>query len=97
MGVIVRVLQDEGHESWVKWTVEVSVLSIRQRLSKHWLTLQVLEIALAARTEVVLAVDGVEDFSAVNSDGERAARDFSGPSADAKAKFSRHGEIIDGK
>ncbi|TXT09069.1 hypothetical protein VHUM_02543 [Vanrija humicola] len=54
----------------------------------RWI-INILEIVLAARTEIVLSVDGERNTSAVDSDGERATRDFSGPSADAIAKFAQ--------
>ncbi|WOO84917.1 Topoisomerase 1-associated factor 1 [Vanrija pseudolonga] len=54
----------------------------------RWM-INVLEIVLAARTEIVLSVDGERNLSVVDSDGERATRDFSGPSADAIAKFAQ--------
>ena len=56
---------------------------------------QMLALAHAARTEVVLSVDGVqralEDGDDGDMDEDRRTRNFAGPSKDAIAKFSQYG------
>ncbi|KAK8843979.1 hypothetical protein IAR55_006771 [Kwoniella newhampshirensis] len=52
-----------------------------------------MEIALAARTEIVLAIDGEANLIDEGSDdegNERRARNFSGPSIEAMEKFVQH-------
>ncbi|KAK4685899.1 replication fork protection complex subunit TIMELESS/Tof1/Swi1, partial [Tremellales sp. Uapishka_1] len=55
----------------------------------HWV-IESMEIALAARTEVVLAVDGSPGDHVGQDEDERGLRDFSGPSNLAVEKFERH-------
>lgn len=57
--------------------------------------LQVLEIAHAARTEVVLAVDGLNGGQMDANDDiddDRRVRNFGGPSKEAIDKFVSHGK-----
>ncbi|WWD21366.1 hypothetical protein CI109_105851 [Kwoniella shandongensis] len=55
--------------------------------------ISIMEIALAARTEIVLAVDGEPNLLDEDSDeegNERRARNFAGPSKEAMDKFAQH-------
>ena len=60
-----------------------------------------MEIALAARTDVVLAVDGPTITNAnegeSDEDDERRLHHFGGPSKDAIAKFAQQGEFRYGR
>jgi len=95
MGVVVAMLVQAGHEDWIRWVIEVRGLDWPTKVVAEYL--QVLEIALAARTEIVVAVDG-PNGAPVNGDerdedDERRVRDFAGPSRDAIAKFAQAGEV----
>jgi replication fork protection complex subunit Tof1/Swi1 len=94
MGVVVGVLVQAGHQVWITWIIEVC---FSFGFSPLELTIvQVLEVALAARQEVVLAIDGSAESRGLGEDedeeGDERARDFSGPSRDAIERFQRVGE-----
>ena len=57
---------------------------------------QMLEVAHAARTEVVLSVDGAQralEDDDEHMDEDRRTRNFGGPSKDAIEKFAQYGEF----
>jgi replication fork protection complex subunit Tof1/Swi1 len=93
MGVAVSLLVEAGHEDWIKWIISVSCVCMGWT-DVHADVMQEMELALAAREEVVLAVDEPR----VNGDGEESEeeenrpRNFVGPSMGAIEKFTQYGE-----
>ncbi|WVR08981.1 hypothetical protein IAU60_006041 [Kwoniella sp. DSM 27419] len=92
MGVQELEFKKNKHLSWSQqMEVAVSILLGEERA--HWIQwiIDELSVALAARTEVVLSVDGEEAVNVLDEeDREGGLRNFSGPSADAIAKFAQH-------
>ena len=102
MEVVIGVLFKDGKQALVEWIVEVSLKALR--LSKVYLQTadiwQNLEIALAARTEIVLSTDGPPVMPTDDLDGEDdveidIGERLAGPSKDAMARFSPHGTSHD--
>lgn len=96
MGVVVAMLVQAGHEDWIRWVIEVRRYDEIIRSGKLIIPEKVLEIALAARTEIVLAVDGANGAIVRGDDGDdeddgQRTRNFGGPSKDAVLKFTQHG------
>ncbi|ORY33101.1 timeless protein-domain-containing protein [Naematelia encephala] len=80
--------------SWSQ-QMEIAVGVLLRDGHEEWVQwiIEVLEVALAARTEVVLAVDGENALprdDEESDDDERRVRNFGGPSKEAMEKFVQH-------
>ncbi|WWC91099.1 uncharacterized protein L201_006040 [Kwoniella dendrophila CBS 6074] len=81
--------------SWSQ-QMEITVGILLNENHKEWIEwiIEVLEIALAARTEIVIATDGedsaLRQADDSDDDGENVVRDFGGPSKAAIEKFVQH-------
>ena len=77
MATVIAMLIQAEHRDWIEWTIEL------------------LELVLAARTEIVLSTDGPEGMNGDNDEEdeeEQRPRNFAGPSAEARDKFTQFGE-----
>lgn len=77
MATVIAMLLKAEHRDWIEWIVEL------------------LELVLAARTEIVLSTDGPEGMNGngdADEDDEDRLRNFAGPSAEAREKFTQFGE-----
>ncbi|KAL7421129.1 Topoisomerase 1-associated factor 1 [Cryptotrichosporon argae] len=78
----------------LSWSQQMGVVVAMLVKADHadwvrWI-IEVLEVVLAARREIVLSVDGEIDLRAEDSDGERGVRNFAGPSKAALERFARY-------
>ncbi|OCF79113.1 topoisomerase 1-associated factor 1 [Kwoniella mangroviensis CBS 8886] len=83
--------------SWSK-QMEITVAILLKEEHEDWIKwiIEILEIVLAARTEVIISTDGEDaalrqaDDSDDDDDDERGPRNFAGPSKEAVDKFTQH-------
>jgi len=79
MATVIAMLLKAEHKDWIEWAIEV------------------LGLVLAERTEIVLSTDGPEGMNGVGDEDEDDAdrpRNFAGPSAEAREKFTQFGERL---
>ncbi|OCF42971.1 topoisomerase 1-associated factor 1 [Kwoniella heveanensis CBS 569] len=96
MGLAELEFKKNKNLSWSQ-QMEVAVSLILKEEHADWIKwiIEELEVALAARTEIVLSVDGEEALITHNDededeDGEGVRRKFGGPSKEAVEKFAQH-------
>ncbi|WVF65442.1 hypothetical protein IAT40_000170 [Kwoniella sp. CBS 6097] len=98
MGLAELEFKKNKNLSWSQ-QMEVAFSLILKEEHEDWIKwiIEELEVALAARTEIVLSIDGEEALITHNEDdvddedgGEGARRNFGGPSKEAIEKFAQH-------